>query len=524
MKRIALVILDGWGVAPSWGGNAISTAKTVNYYRLLRQFPYTTLKASGEDVGLPGDEVGNSEVGHMNIGAGEIVEQDVSIINKAIESGEFFNNKILIDSISQSKQKGTALHLMGILSDAGIHSHIAHLKALIELAAKLQHPEVYLHLFTDGRDTDQYKGLEFIDGIEQTCRTNNCGRIATLMGRVFLDRKGSWAKTETAYNALTDERYGLMEKTALGAVSKAYRDGESDEFISPRIIQNTKRIEGSDCVIFFNFRSDRTRQLTQALLSKNFEEFKRNKILTDIDFISFIPYGIEKELNVQAKAAFIKTEIHHTIGQFYEQSNLKQFHIAETEKYAHVTFFINGNRNEPYIGEDRLLIPSPQVRSYAEKPEMSAEQVKDNLIKQIKNPAYSLIICNFANGDMVGHTGDYRAALVAVATIDKVLGEVSRACIDEDVVLIVTADHGNIEQMVNPIYGGPDTEHTKNPVPLIVISNSRIILKPVDNFKLSNLSGTILDLTGLEIPQYFKESVVKSVNEFSQTVEKQVQS
>jgi len=512
MKRIALIILDGWGVAPSWGGNAIAVAKTVNYYRILRQFPNTTIKASGRDVGLPGEEVGNSEVGHMNIGAGKIIEQDVYTINKSISSGKFFTNQNLIEPIKLSKEKNTNLHLMGILSDAGIHAHIVHLLALIKLSAQIGHQNVYLHLFTDGRDTGQYKSLEFVDKVEQVCSKLKCGKIATLMGRIFLDRKGDWSKTKVAYNALVDGNGGLLEKSALAAISKAYREGESDEYISPRIIENTKRIASGDTVIFFNFRSDRTRQITSALLSNNFDKFERKIVLANINFISFIPYGIEKELNIKAKSAFEKTKILNTLGEFYQSQNLKQFHIAETEKFAHVTFFINGNKNEPFKGEDRTLVPSPQVRSYAEKPEMSAEQVKDGLIAQIKNPAYSLIICNFANGDMVGHTGDFKAAIQAVLTIDNILKEVVNAAIDENLVLVITADHGNIEQMVNPTNGGLDTEHTKNPVPFIVVSNETVTLK--DEHRLSNVGASCLELAGFKKQAYFDESIVEGIKDF----------
>lgn len=506
MKKVALVILDGWGVAPSWGGNAIAAARTVNYYRLLRQYPNTIIHASGHDVGLPGNEVGNSEVGHMNIGAGNIIEQDVSIINKSIESGEFFKNKVLIEAIKTSKEKGTALHLMGILSDAGIHAHIVHLFSLIKLASMIGHDKVYLHLFTDGRDTQQYKGLEFVDKVEQVCRKFNCGKIATVLGRIFLDRKGNWLRTETAYNALTDETAGIIAKNALASLSEAYREGENDEYVSPRIIENTKRISSSDTVIFFNFRSDRTRQLSLALLSPTFDKFARKVPLSDLDFISFIPYGMEKELDIKSKSAFSQIEIPHTLGQFYQENNLRQFHIAETEKFAHVTFFINGNREEPYIGEERLLIPSPDVKSYAEKPEMSAEAVKNELIKRIKDPAFSLYICNFANGDMVGHTGDFKAALLAVLTIDAVLKEVVEACVNEGVVLLITADHGNIEQMVNPIYGGPDTEHTANPVPFIVVGDDKLQLK--NDLRLSDVASTCLELGGFIRPQYFNESII----------------
>jgi len=508
MKRVALVILDGWGVAPSWGGNAIASARTVNYYRLLRQFPNTTVKASGVDVGLPGHEVGNSEVGHMNLGAGQIVEQDVSTINQSITSGDFFKNPILTESIKTSAKASTNLHLMGILSDTGIHAHIVHLFALIKLAAQLKHPSVYLHLFTDGRDTDQYKGLEFVDKVEQVCQKLKTGKIATIIGRVFLDRKGNWQRTQTAYNALVNDSDGIAEKSALAALSDAYRKGENDEYVTPRVIASTQRILDGDTVIFFNFRSDRTRQLTQAIMADNFDKFTRKKKLKNIDFITFIPYGIEKELNIKSKAAFPKSTIAHTLGEFFQNNNLKQFHIAETEKYAHVTFFINGNREEPYKGEDRILVPSPAVRSYAEKPEMSAEAIKLELIKRIKDPTFGLYICNFANGDMIGHTGDYQAALKAVLTIDSTLKDLTQVCIDEDVPLLITADHGNIEQMVSPTTGGPDTEHTNNPVPFIIVSNENNKISLKEGLRLSDVAQSCLEIAGFKDQSYFSESII----------------
>lgn len=505
MRKLALVILDGWGSSSSWGGNAISTAHPKTFYKLLRTYPNTLLHASGRYVGLPGHEVGNSEVGHMNLGGGNIIEQDVTAINRSIKNKEFFKNSVLIEAVKSSIARKVPIHFMGILSDAGIHSHIDHLIALLELCCSMNAPEIYLHLFTDGRDTDVYKGLEFVDRLEQIIAQYKCGKIATIMGRVLLDRKGNWVRTQTAYNALVNGE-GIKSKSALAALSQAYRDGETDEYITPRIIEGGKRISEGDILVFFNFRSDRTRQLSQAFLAKDFDKFKRDKFL-NLDFISFIPYGIEKELNLKAKIAFQKAKVSNTIGEYISQNNLKQFHIAETEKFAHVTFFINGNREEPYPMEDRILIPSPAVESYAQKPQMSAVGVKNELIKHIKNSDYPFYICNFANGDMVAHTGDFRAALQAVQTIDDVLKELVQVCLDEDIILVLTADHGNIEQMVNPVYGGPDTEHTKNPVPFIVVSNyGKFKLKP--GLRLSNVASTCISLSGLPKVDYFDESLI----------------
>jgi len=505
MKKLALVILDGWGVAASWGGNAISTAKPANFYKLLRTYPNTTIEASGTFVGLPGDEVGNSEVGHLNLGAGDVVEQNVSVINNSLKTGEFFKNKVLINAIQGSKKQGKNLHLMGILSDASIHANINHLLALIKLSCGLKHPKVFLHLFTDGRDNAPYHALDLINRIERVCKQYSCGKIATIMGRIMLDRKGNWLRTLSAYDALI-LGVGRKSPNALGAMSQAYREGETDEYISPIIINESARLQDNDTVIFFNFRSDRTRQITQALMSRNFSRFKRKKIIK-LNLITFIPYGIEKELNISFKPAFESKQIDNTIGGFYAINNLKQFHIAETEKFAHVTFFINGNRETPYRFEDRLLIPSPAVASYAQKPQMSAEGVKNALVSHIKNSDYHFYICNFANGDMVGHTGDFKAALIAVMTIDKLLKELVQTCLDTQTTLVITADHGNVEQMVNPIYGGIDTEHTNNPVPFIVINNDKSI-KLKKGGRLSNVAATCLKLSGFEKPEYFDDPLI----------------
>ncbi len=504
-KSTVLLILDGWGHDISWGGNAITIAQTPNFNRLLRSYPNTLLAASGQNVGLPGHEVGNSEVGHMNLGAGNIVIQDISQINKSINDGSFYKNAVLTSSISDSKNKNTSVHLMGITSDGGIHSHIIHLLALIKLCSILGHKKVYIHAFTDGRDTDVMKGIEFINTIKIVCDNLGTGKIATIIGRAFLDRKGDWPKTEKAYNAIT-AGIGIKESSPLTAISNAYRKGETDEFIEPIILENGEgRVKDSDTVIFFNFRSDRTRQLTKAFLDPNFSEFKRTKI-TNLDFITFIPYGIEVEMGIKGKSAFKTISIENTLGKVIEKNNLKQFHIAETEKYAHVTFFINGNRNEPYNGEDRMLIPSPNIRSYAEKPEMSGEEVKEGLIKHIKRNYYSLIICNFANADMVGHTGDFRAAVKAVEFLDKKIKEIVETCVNQNVPLLVTADHGNIELMVDPKTGRPHTEHTKNPVPFIIVSDQKDI-KLTEDGKLGNVAPSILKLISLEQENTFLKSL-----------------
>lgn len=505
-NKVLLLILDGWGVGDIWGGNPIVIGNTKNYDKILRTFPNTIIKASGVDVGLPGHEVGNSEVGHMNLGAGNIVRQDILRINEDIANGNFYKNEVLNRAIRKSKESGTTVHLMGIISDGGIHSHIVHLFALLKLCKIIGHGDVQIHGFTDGRDTETMQAVEFVNKLNVATSKLETGKIATLIGRNFLDRKGNWTRTKTAYDALVSG-IGKTADSPLTALSSAYKQSETDEYISPVIINGTKRIQSGDTVIFFNFRSDRTRQLTAAFLDPKFNKFKSER-LSDLDFITFIPYGIEKELNLKAESAFPTISIPQTLGKCFEDMGMKQFHIAETEKFAHVTFFINGNKNEPYNQEDRVLIPSPNVQSYAQKPEMSAYEVKDNLKKQLKTGNYNLYICNLANGDMVGHTGDFNAAVKAVETIDIILKEIVDACVDMQIPLLITADHGNIEQMVDPITGGPHNEHTSNPVPVILISNEKYLLKEPREDRLANVASTCLEMAGIKKQEYFNDTLI----------------
>jgi 2,3-bisphosphoglycerate-independent phosphoglycerate mutase len=509
-KNVVLVILDGWGVGPSWGGNAITIAKTQNYNRLLREYSNTIIHASGKDVGLPGHEVGNSEVGHMNIGAGQIVMQDVSVINESIKNGTFYTNPVLTRAIIKSRAENKAIHLMGILSNGGIHSHIDHLFALLKMCKHLGHDRVYIHAFTDGRDTDQLKGIEFANECQKATDALQIGELATVIGRVYLDRKNDWPRTKVIYDALVDG-IGEKSKSALIAISEAYRNGETDEFIKPKIIEGTPRITNGDTVIFFNFRADRAKQISLAFVQDPFVNFKRRK-LSNLTFISFVPYSTENNLGENVISAFQNTAIDKTLGGYFSSLNLQQFHIAETEKYAHVTYFIDGNREAPYPGEDRMIIPSPNVPTYDLKPEMSASEVNQNLIGHIKRKSHALTICNFANGDMVGHTGNFDAAVKAVEYLDEIIRDFVRACVDCDTPLVVIADHGNIEQMVDPLTNKPYTEHTNNPVPIIIVDGQKkYSIK--ENGRLSNVAATCIQLSGLEIPNYFDGSLIEnSVN------------
>ncbi len=500
-NRFALVILDGWGIGGNWGGNAILVAKTPNYNKILREYPNTSIGASGKDVGLPGREVGNSEVGHMNLGAGNVVEQDISLINKSIADGNFYKNEVILNAVQLSRKNNKKLHLVGIVSDGGIHSHINHLFALLKIAKDAGHTNVLIHAFTDGRDTPALKGLEFINKLEYVCSKLNTGKIASIIGRSYLDRKGNWRRTQVAYNAIVDG-VGIKEDNSRSAISNAYRQGQTDEYIIPRIIdKNFQPMDSGDSVIFFNFRSDRTRQLTQSFLDRNFNEFKR-RYIPDLNFVTFIPYGVEMELKSAAKSAFKSAIIEKTLSSFIEENNLSQVHIAETEKFAHVTYFFNGNRNDPFKHETRILIPSPDVKSYAEIPEMSSEKVKEALVTSIKRKDHYFTLCNFANGDMVGHTGDFKAAVTAVESIDAHLKDIVKASLDNDVKLIITADHGNIEQMVDPETGQPDPEHTRNKVPLILVSSDKDFSLNSGG-KLGNVAATALRFSGFDCPNYF---------------------
>lgn len=508
IKNVALVILDGWGYAPAWGGNAITIAGTPNINKLLREFPNTLIKASGVDVGLPGHEVGNSEVGHMNIGAGQIIKQDISVINEEIKSGAFFANSALTTAIMAAKQQSRAVHLMGILSNGGIHSHIDHLFALLKLCSALKVKEVYIHAFTDGRDTDPLSGIEFINKTEDAIKSFGVGKIATILGRVYLDRKGLWTRTQIAYEALVEGK-GEKQKSALKAMSEAYRLMETDEYIKPKIIDETKRISDSDTVIFFNFRSDRAKQLTDAFSEEKFDHFKRRK-LNNLRFVSFVPFSTEQNLSQKIVSAFSDKPITNTLGQYYSGLGLEQFHIAETEKFAHVTYFINGNRQQPYPGEQRIIIPSPDVQSYDLKPEMSASQILEQLKRIIPRKRFPLIICNFANGDMVGHTGNFNAAVQACGFLDEIVKQLTALCLENQYELIITADHGNIEQMVDPTTNRPYTEHTNNPVPFIVVGENKKL--PLRNGKLSDIASTVIELSGQIKPEYFDESLITHAN------------
>jgi 2,3-bisphosphoglycerate-independent phosphoglycerate mutase len=508
-KQVTLLILDGWGDAPAWGGNAISIAQTPNFDHLWRYYPHTTIGASGVSVGLPGHERGNSEVGHLNLGAGLIPLQDSNRINEAINDGSFFENPVILEAINYAKQKKSNLHLMGLVSNGNIHSHINHLFALLEICQKQNFKNVFIHGFSDGRDTNPMAAQTFFTQLENKLRELGFGKIATICGRYYaMDRDNHWERTELAYNAMVEGK-GNFASSAVQAISSSYQSGINDEYIKPTIIldDNNKpisTISNSDSVIFYNFRADRAREIAMAFMSEKMPYFHRRK-LDNLFFIGMIPYGYEEELKLNLLSAFKTEKITNPLARVLAENNLKQLHIAETEKYAHVTYFFNGGEEKPYSGEDRVLIASPRVPSYAMKPEMSVNEITEQVLIKLRN--YNFMVINFANGDMVGHTGDFGATVKACEAVDACLGKVFNQVLALDGTLIVTADHGNCEEMINIKTGEPHTEHTNNPVPFILVGQQ---FKNINNIGvgrflrpngiLADVSPTILDLMGVSRP------------------------
>ncbi len=507
-QKITLLILDGWGDAPAWGGNAISIAQTPNFDHLWRYFPHTTIGASGVSVGLSGHERGNSEVGHLNLGAGLIPLQDSNRINESINDESFFRNPVILETINYAREKKSNLHIMGLVSNGNIHSHINHLFALLEICQKQDFKNVFIHGFTDGRDSNPMAALTFFTQLENKLKELGLGKVATVMGRYYaMDRDNHWERTELAYNAMVEGK-GNFVKSSLNAISSSYQSGITDEFIKPAVMvdENNKPIsiiKDNDSVIFFNFRADRARQIAMSFMSEKMPYFHRLK-LNKLFFVGMIPYGYEEELKLNLLSAFKTEKITHPLARVLSENNLNQLHIAETEKYAHVTYFFNGGEEKPFYGEDRVLIASPRVSSYALKPEMSVYEITDQVLIKLRN--YDFMVINFANGDMVGHTGDFKATVRACEAVDICLGKIFKAIIEQDGILIVTADHGNCEEMINIKTGEPDTEHTNNPVPFILvarqfknIANIGQFLRP--NGILADISPTILSLINIDKPR-----------------------
>ena len=497
-KLTMLMILDGFGINEREEGNAIKMANIPNLDRILKENSNTVIHTSGADVGLPDGQMGNSEVGHTNIGAGRIIYQDLAKITKSIEDGDFFSIPEFVAAIENCKKNNSKLHIMGLLSDGGVHSHIRHLYGLLEMAKRKDFENVFVHCFLDGRDTPPASGEGYISQLESKMKEKGIGEIATISGRFYsMDRDKRWERVEKAYNAIVRGE-GEKATSATAAIEESYQKEVFDEFVVPTVITNKNgepiaKIEENDSVIFFNFRPDRAREITRSIVDKEFDGFETQKMNTF--FVCMTPYD---ETMPNVEIAFKKDEIKNTFGEYISRLGKKQLRIAETEKYAHVTFFFNGGEEKQYEGEDRILVPSPKVETYDMKPEMSAYEVTEKVVEAIKSEKYDTIILNYANPDMVGHTGSLEAAIKAVETIDNCVGRVVEAVNAQEGILLITADHGNSEQMIDYKTGEPHTAHTTNPVPLILVGKDDVKLK---SGKLADLAPTMLDLMNLSKPE-----------------------
>ncbi|MDH7578162.1 MAG: 2,3-bisphosphoglycerate-independent phosphoglycerate mutase [Bacillota bacterium] len=502
MKRpLALIILDGWGCAGEIRGNAVSLARIPNFLRLREKYPATTLVASGEAVGLPEGQMGNSEVGHLNIGAGRVVYQDITRISKAIRTGDFFANPVLVEAMQKAREREASLHLFGLVSDGGVHSHLTHLFALLEMAQRHGLPRVFIHAFLDGRDVPPASAKDYLQAVEKKCRELGTGVIATVMGRYYaMDRDRRWDRVEKAFDALV---YGKGEKATLprAAVERSYEAGVTDEFVLPTVIVDAHgnpkgKVEPGDVIIFYNFRADRAREITRAFTDREFEGFARKNGYPGVHFVCMTQYDV----TIPAPVAFPPQSLKNTLGEVLAARGLRQLRIAETEKYAHVTFFFNGGVEEPNPGEDRVLIPSPKVATYDLKPEMSAYEVTERVLAEIKKDTYDVIVLNYANPDMIGHTGVLEAAVKALEVVDDCLGRVVTAIIGKEGVALITSDHGNAEQMLEEGGEEPHTAHTTNEVPLILVGE-RYRGSPLrDGGALEDLAPTILEILGIPQP------------------------
>ena len=497
-KPVVLMVLDGYGLSDHKEGNAIAMANTPVMDKLMAECPFVKGAASGLAVGLPDGQMGNSEVGHMNIGAGRIIYQDLTRITKAIADGDFFKNKVLISAIENCKKNDSDLHLWGLLSDGGVHSHIEHLYGLLELCKKENFDRVYVHAFLDGRDTPPASGKDYIEQLLAKMKEIGVGKIASLSGRYYaMDRDNNWDRVQKAYDSLTKGE-GVKATCPVKAMEESYANDVTDEFVLPTVITNedgtpVSVVKDNDSVIFFNFRPDRAREITRAFCDDDFKGFERVKRL-DTTFVCFTEYDdtIQNKL-----VAFHKVLLHNTFGEYLAAHNMTQARIAETEKYAHVTFFFNGGRETPFDNEDRILVPSPKVATYDLKPEMSAYEVKDKLVDAINENKYDFIVVNFANGDMVGHTGIYEAIEKAVVAVDACVKDVIEAAKAQGYEAIIIADHGNADHALNED-GTPNTAHSLNPVPCVYVTGNKAA--KVEDGRLADVAPTILKIMGLEAP------------------------
>ncbi len=489
-----LIILDGYGIAPAGAGNAIAQAQTPVMDRLMRECPNTLLAASGEDVGLPAGQMGNSEVGHTNIGAGRVVYQELSRITRAAQAGELQENPALIAAVEHCRKTGGALHLMGLLSDGGVHSHNSHLYAMLRAVKELGAKQVYIHAFTDGRDCPPRSGEGFVADLLRELEANGTGQLATLCGRYYaMDRDNRWDRVEQAYHALIQPADQWAEPLAY--IRSCYAQDKTDEFIPPAACCPGGRIADGDSVVCFNFRPDRAREITRALMQPDFSGFARHRA-ENLCYVCTTVYDDGFAAYPGLTVAFPPERPEQTLGEIVAAEGLSQLRIAETEKYAHVTFFFSGGREEPFEGEERVLVPSPEVATYDLQPEMSAPEVTRRVVAAIQSKNYALIVLNFANCDMVGHTGSIPAAIRAVERVDACLGEVLQAAVQAGMTALVTADHGNADEMLDEA-GGPKTAHTTNPVPLVLVGSQAALRA---GGRLADIAPTILELMGLPCP------------------------
>ncbi|RGT73223.1 2,3-bisphosphoglycerate-independent phosphoglycerate mutase [Mediterraneibacter massiliensis] len=499
-KPTVLMILDGYGLNNTRKGNAVAEAKTPVMDSLMADYPFVKGNASGMAVGLPEGQMGNSEVGHLNMGAGRIVYQELTKITKSIQDGDFFENQALLEACENVKKNNSALHLMGLVSDGGVHSHNTHIYGLLELAKKKGLKKVYVHCFLDGRDTPPASGKEFVEELEAKMQEIGVGEVATVSGRYYaMDRDNRWDRVERAYKALVKGE-GVKASSAPAGIQASYDVEKTDEFVEPMVIEKdgvpTATIKEKDSVIFFNFRPDRARELTRTFCDDGFTGFDRGSRIKTT-FVCFTEYDVTIE---NKSVAFVKEKITNTFGEFLAANGLKQARIAETEKYAHVTFFFNGGVEEPNEGEDRILVKSPKVATYDLKPEMSAYEVCDKLVEAIKADKYDVIIINFANPDMVGHTGVETAAIAAIEAVDKCVGRTVDAIKEVDGQLFICADHGNAEQLIDEETGEAFTAHTTNPVPFIIV-NADPSYKLREGGCLADIAPTLIEMMGLEQPK-----------------------
>ena len=498
-KRVLLCIMDGWGISNAGHPehDATMLAHPVNVPELIKDEASTKIHADGEYVGLPAGQMGNSEVGHLNLGAGRIVYQDLSKINRSIKDGSFFKNEKFLAAINHAKTHNSALHIYGLVSTGGVHSSLEHLEALIKMAAENGLKKVYVHAFLDGRDTPPASACEYLQPIEDELKKYGLPKIASVIGRYYvMDRDNRWDRVEKAYDCLVLGE-GIHANSAVEAVKQSYEKGETDEFVLPTVIDgDDSRIKSDDAIIFFNYRPDRAREISKAINFADFDGFKRKEVLKNIYYVTMTSYDATFTFPV----AFEKTKMVNILGDVLEANGIKQFRTAETEKYAHVTFFFNGGIEEPQAHETRKLVASPKVPTYDMQPEMSAREVCENVLKALDNEEYGFILVNFANPDMVGHTGVIEAAAKACKVVDECVGKIAEKCREKGVTMLLTADHGNAEMMIDEETGKPQTAHTTNMVPFVVINPDHKIELKSDG-ALCNVAPTVLELFGIKKPE-----------------------